>query len=326
MHVHNVPKRLARAFVAPRFAAGVVVTLALLSAACGRDSASRITAPSLSASMDRSPTATASAASGQSLGGAAIFAVLGGTSVTCTGSSVTGNVGVSPGVSVTGFPSTSTLCTLLNGTVHVNDGAAQLASANFLTAYDALAGMPCLAANHLSGDLVGMTLASGVYCFSTTAGLTGQLTLTGSGPWIFQIGTGLTTSTGATGPASVVTGNPCNVFWQVGSKATIGTGTAFQGNILAGTAIEFSGTGSSLVGRALAKAEVTMTGTNVTGCVGNNGGGNGNGNGDGNDDGDHGHGDKDHGDKDHGDKGHGDKGHDSDNHKSDGHSDREGGH
>ncbi len=66
-------------------------------------------------------------------------------------------------------------------------------------------------------------------------------------------------------------GQACNVFWQVGSQATIGTNTAFQGNILAGTAITFTGTGSSLVGRALAKAEVTMTGTAITGCKGNKG-------------------------------------------------------
>jgi len=266
MYTHNRPMRPVRASAPSRFAAAVLVTLVLLSAACSeQDPMSRINAPPVLHRSSNGPSGPSGAASGPSLGGASSFAVLGGTGVTCTGSAVTGNVGVSPGVSVTGFPPTSTLCTVA-GTIHVADATAALAYNNFVTAYDALLGMTCEPANNLTGqDLGGMTLASGVYCFNTTAGLTGQLTLTGSGPWVFQIGTGLTTGAGS-GPASVVMagGQACNVFWQVGSQATIGTGTAFQGNILAGTAIVFSGTGTSLVGRALAKAEVTMTGTNVT--------------------------------------------------------------
>ena len=277
MHAHNLPNlstNLARTLAPPRLFAGVLLSLALLTAACSTDTNGPLSPTLLAAKMSNLAASSASAASSApSLGAAASFAVLGGTSVTCTGSSVTGDVGVSPGTSVTGFPPTSTLCTLA-GTVHAGDATAALAHNAFVIAYDALKGMTCDPANNLTGqDLGGKSLAPGVYCFNTTAGLTGQLTLTGSGPWIFQIGTGLTTGSGATGPASVVMagGDPCNVFWQVGSQATIGTNTAFQGNILAGTAIVFSGTGSSLVGRALAKAEVTMTGTNVS--LGNCGGG-----------------------------------------------------
>ena len=197
------------------------------------------------------------------LGSAANFAVLGGTSVTCTNSSVTGDLGVAPGTSVTGFPPTSTLCKHV-GTIHAGDAVATRAHNDFVIAYDALKAMPCAPANHLTGQgLGGKTLAPGVYCFDTTAGLTGNLTLDGpsNGVWVFQIGTGLTTGIGSV----VMTGGgqEGNVYWLVGTAATIGTGTAFQGNILAGTAITFTGVGSRLVGRALAKAQVTMTGANI---------------------------------------------------------------
>lgn len=264
MYARNRQSHPVRAPAPPRFATGVLVTLVLLSAACSdQNPMSPVNAPP---AQHRGSNGPSGAAFGPSLGAAASFAVLGGTSVTCTGSAVIGDVGVSPGSSVTGFPPSSTLCTVA-GTIHAGDATAAAAHNSFVTAYDALQAMTCQPANNLTGqDLGGMTLASGVYCFNTTASLTGRLTLTGSGPWVFQIGTGLTTGAGATGPASVVmaSGQACNVFWQVGSQATIGTGTAFQGNILAGTAIVFSGTGTSLVGRALAKAEVTMTGTSIT--------------------------------------------------------------
>ena len=197
------------------------------------------------------------------LGTAANFTVLGGAGVTCTSSTVTGRVGSL--VSVTQTPT----CAIV-GTILAADAVTAQASADFLVAYTALAAMTCAPANNLTGQqLGGMTLAPDVYCFNTTADLTtGQLTLNGpsNGIWIFQIGTGITTGT-----ASVVMaggGQPSNVFWQVGTAATIGTGTAFQGNILAGSAITFTGEPSSLVGRALAQTAVTMTGTTVTGFGG----------------------------------------------------------
>ena len=104
-----------------------------------------------------------------------------------------------------------------------------------LTAYNDLAGQAC--DTNLTGqDLGGKTLTPGVYCFNTSAQLTGDLVLDAQGNpaavWIFQMGSTLTTASNA----SVVVingGSSCNVFWQVGSSATLGTGTAFKGNILA---------------------------------------------------------------------------------------------
>jgi hypothetical protein len=122
--------------------------------------------------------------------------------------------------------------------------------------------MACPAANNLSGqDLGGKTLTPGVYCFSSSVGLTGQLVLDARGDanavWVFQIGSTITTATNSS-VVMINGGQPCNVFWAVGSSATIGTGTAFQGNILAVASITLV-SGAGLVGRALARdAAVTM--------------------------------------------------------------------
>jgi hypothetical protein len=172
-----------------------------------------------------------------SLGSAASFAVLGSSTVTCTGAStITGDVGVSPGSAVTGFPAP---CTVVGGTIHAADAVALQAHHDAALAYSALVGDKCPSANNLTGQDLGVigTLPSGVYCFSSSAELTGTLNLTGSGPWIFQIGSTLTT---ASNSSVLVNGNGfssglCSpgVFWQVGSSATLGTGTQFQGVILA---------------------------------------------------------------------------------------------
>jgi hypothetical protein len=189
-------------------------------------------------------------AAAPSLGSASAFAVLGASTVTCTNlSAVTGDLGVSPGTAITGFDPGCTI----TGTIHAGDAAAAQAHADIATAYGALAAVAC--EHDLTGqDLGGQTLAPGVYCFNTTAGLTGALTLDGGGngnaTWIFQIGTAATTGSSS----SVVMaggGKPGNVYWQVGSSATIALGTAFQGNILASASITLV-SGSSLVGRALA--------------------------------------------------------------------------
>ena len=152
------------------------------------------------------------------------------------------------------------------GTVHALDAVATTAFNDFVLAYDAFKAMTCVAANNLTGQqLGGKALAPGVYCFDTTAALTtGTLTLDGpsNGIWVFQVGTGITTGTGSV--AMINGGQPRNVFWQVGTAATIGTGTAFLGNILAGSAITFTGANTSLVGRALAKTAVTMTGALIS--------------------------------------------------------------
>lgn len=202
----------------------------------------------------------ASAAPGPpSLGRARNFVVLGGSTVTNTGATrLTGDVGVSsPGLSVTGFPP----ATIARGAQHVGDPAANQAQRDAQTAYGALAGRVCN--TPLTGqDLGGKTLAPGVYCFTSSAQLTGQLVLGARGHsdgiWVFQVASTLTTA-----PHSSVVmregGRAGNVYWQVGSAATLGTGTAFAGNLLAYSSITMN-TGASLSGRALARAAVTMDG------------------------------------------------------------------
>jgi hypothetical protein len=168
-----------------------------------------------------------------SLGSAASFAVLGSSTVTCTGaSSLTGDVGVSPGSAVTGFPAP---CTDVGGAIDAADAVALQAHRDAALAYAALAADTCN--TNLTGqDLGGLTLAPGVYCFNSSAELTGTLNLTGAGPWIFQIASTLTT---ASNSAVLVNGNASSqgcspgVFWAVGSSATLGTGTQFQGVVLA---------------------------------------------------------------------------------------------
>ena len=196
------------------------------------------------------------------------FAVLAGSTVTSTGATaVTGDLGVSPGTAITGFgPGT------VSGSIHAGDPAAAQAQSDLTNAYNVLAGLACN--SQLTGqDLGGKTLAPGVYCFSSSAQLTGTLTLdgrgSGNGVFIFQISSTLTTGTNA---AVVMTGGgkPCNVFWQVGSSATLGTGTAFVGNILAYSSISLT-RGARLSGRALARSGAVTMDANVisnAGCPG----------------------------------------------------------
>jgi hypothetical protein len=180
------------------------------------------------------------------------FAVIAGTTVTVTGANTTivGDVGVSPGAAITGMP----VGQPTGGSIHAGDGVAAGAQSNLTSLYNNLAGRTC--GTDLTGeDLGDMTLTPGVYCFDTSAGLTGTLTLNGQGNpaavFVIRIGSTLTTATNAvvnlTGEAQAA-----NVFWQVGSSATLGTGTAFQGNIVALTSITINA-GSSLVGRALVR-------------------------------------------------------------------------
>jgi len=207
------------------------------------------------------------AASAQSpLGSAQSFAVLGATTVTNTGPTVvTGDLGVSPGTAVTGLPPG----VVLGGAVHAADLVAAQAQAGMANAR--LRAMACPPINNLTGQVLGtdvLTLPPGVYCFNTSAQLTGTLSLTGAGPWVFQIGSTLTT---ASDSAIVVVdaGQNCsgsNVFWQVGSSATLGTGTRFAGNILALASITAT-TGVSASGSLIAlTGAATMDTNNVSIC------------------------------------------------------------
>jgi hypothetical protein len=194
------------------------------------------------------------------------FAVLAGSAVTCTGpGTITGQLGLSPGTSVTGFPP------CVSGVQHIADATALLAQNDLTTAFTTLGTLPC--GLDLTGtDLGGLTLTPGVYCFSTSAQLTGTLTLSGSSSavWVFKIGSTLTTASGSS-VVFIGGGNPCAVQWRVGSSATLGTTTNFAGNILAQASITLN-TGASVTGRALARTgAVTLDGnnvTNLTACVG----------------------------------------------------------
>ncbi|MEO5873965.1 MAG: ice-binding family protein [Streptosporangiaceae bacterium] len=216
---------------------------------------------------------TAQAATTPPLGAAANFAVLGGSTVTSTGpTAVTGDLGVSPGTAIVGFPPGT-----VTGTLHAGDPAADQAQADIGTAITAAAGQPC--GTNLSGqNLGGLTLAPGVYCFNSSAQLTGTLTLDAQGDpqaaWVIQVASSLTTASNA---AVVLTGGtaPCNngnITWLVGNSATVGSGTDFVGNILADTSITFNA-GANGTGALYAHTgAVTMDSNHVSTCGGTGGG------------------------------------------------------
>ncbi|MCU1267868.1 MAG: Antifreeze protein [Acidobacteria bacterium] len=191
------------------------------------------------------------------LGNAQSFAVLGGTAVTATGSAViSGNVGVSPGSAVTGFPP----AVVQNGQIYSGVGSlAGPAQTSARNAYNNLKGQACPSSNNLTGKILGetpgfLTLSPGVYCFDTSAQLNATLTLNDGGDpnaiFVFQIGTTLTTASSSQVLMSSG-GRGNNVYWQVGTSATIGTSTVFRGHIIADTSITLT-TSASTTGRIFA--------------------------------------------------------------------------
>lgn len=197
------------------------------------------------------------------------FAVLAGSTVTNTGPSVvTGDLGLSPGTSITGFfgtvendgPGT------VSGSIHQTDAGAASGQIALAGAYTAASGETC--SHDLTGqDLGGMTLTPGIYCFSSSAELTGTLTLNALGDpnavFVFQIGSAFTTASSASVVFAGSIGSSCNVFWQVGTSATLGSTTTFVGNILALSAIS-TGDASTVNGRLLARNDaVTLINTAV---------------------------------------------------------------
>ena len=196
------------------------------------------------------------------LGAADDFGVLGASTVTNTGlTEVTGDVGVSPGTAVTGFPPG-----IVNGTIYSAGAVAAQAQSDLTAAYNDAEGRACQV--DLTGqDLGGMTLTDGVYCFSSSVGLTGTLTLDAQGDpnavFIFQIGSTLTTASASS--VNLINGaQSCMVVWQVGSSATLGTTTAFSGNVLALTS-NTATTGVTVDGRLLAQnGAVTLDSNTVT--------------------------------------------------------------
>ncbi|MBR9974643.1 MAG: DUF3494 domain-containing protein [Bacteroidetes bacterium] len=201
------------------------------------------------------------------LGCTETFAVLAGSTVTSTGATIVdGNIGLSPGTGIVGFPP----ATVINGSIHINDALANSGQGCLTTAYNDAAGRTPIPTgpflNPGSGNIGGLTLVAGLYKFTSSAAITGSnLTLNGSASdvWIFQIASDLNVGTGV---QVVLAGGAQakNIFWQVGTSATIGTTAIMKGTILADQSISLN-TGAVLDGRALARiGAVTLAENTIT--------------------------------------------------------------
>lgn len=213
--------------------------------------------------------AVSTGAKGQTifLGAAQGFTIVSAAGVTSSGPTVImGNIALSPGTSITGFAAGEGAVT---GIVHINDELAMQARTDAFTAFNTLANLtPSIDKSGM--DLGGMTLTPGIYYFSTSAGLTGKLTLDTLGDpnalFVFQIGSTLTTTESSSVVVTGVgAGSDPNVYWQVGTSATLGTNTTFDGNILALNSVSL-GTGADVVnGRTIAlNGAITLLSNNIS--------------------------------------------------------------
>lgn len=194
------------------------------------------------------------------LGSTSGFVILAGSTVTNTGATaVTGDLGVSPGTAVTGFPPGT-----VSGTIHAGDAAAATAQTDLTTAYNDAAGRSTGAVS-VSGDLTGLTLAPGLYKSTSSLAVSGTLTFNALGNsdaiFIIQMASTLTTGSGS---QIVLAGGAkaSNIIWQVGSSATLGTNSVFKGTIMADQSITLN-TGARLDGRALARVGAVTLDTNA---------------------------------------------------------------
>jgi hypothetical protein len=200
------------------------------------------------------PTA-AFAATQPRLGTALNFAAIAGSTITNTGPTViNGNVALSPGSAITGFPPG------ISAVRNIADANAVKAKTDLVTAFTDAASAP--STSNLTGkNLGGLNLTAGVYSFSSSAQLTGKLTLSGTGVFIFRIGSALTTATAS----AVLLRNgaqACAVYWEVGSSATLGSATQFQGNLMALTSITMVTGANIITGRAMARNGALTLDTN----------------------------------------------------------------
>jgi hypothetical protein len=198
-----------------------------------------------------------------SMAGASDLAVLSGSAITNTGATnITGDMGLSPGTSVGGFPPG-----ILTGTLRINDGIATQAKLDLTAAYNDAAGRTSTDIVTLSGNIGGLTLTPGLYKSTSSLAISsGDLTFNAMGNpnavFIIQIASTLTTTSGRkvilSGGASAA-----NIFWQVGTSATFGTTSVFKGTIMAMQSITFN-TGAKLTGKALARnGGITMAGNTI---------------------------------------------------------------
>jgi hypothetical protein len=193
------------------------------------------------------------------------FEILAGSTVTNSGPTViNGNLGVSPGTAITGFTGIAPGGPgIVNGTIHSADGVALQAQNELTAAYNTAT--VAASTGVKNGDIGGQTIPPGVYTASTSLGITGTVTLDAQGnpnaQFIFQIGSTLTTATSSI--VFLINGaQASNVFWQVGSSATLGTTSAFAGNILAQSSISL-GTSTLIQGRALARTGAVTLLSNI---------------------------------------------------------------
>ena len=230
----RLPASRARSFVLPTAVASAAILLAL--------------APGAQAAVMPVP-----------LGTAQSFVVLAGAGITNTGpTTLNGDLGTFPTTSITGAGGLT-----VTGTNHGGDAVTQGAKGALVTAYDNAAGQGPTTA--VAADLAGLTLAPGVYNSASSIGLSGVLTLDGGGDpnavFVFQAGSTLTTASAS--QVNLVNGaQSCNVYWQVGSSATLGTGSSFRGSILALTDITVT-TGTAIEGRVLARNGAVTLDTNT---------------------------------------------------------------
>jgi hypothetical protein len=197
------------------------------------------------------------------LAGASNFAILSGSAITNTGATtINGDIGLSPGTSIGGFPPG-----ILNGTQHINDAAANQAKLDLTAAYNDAAGRTCTDIVMLSGNIGGLTLTPGMYKSTSSLAISsGDLTFDALGNansvFIIQIASSLTTTSGR---KVILSGGALasNIYWQVGSSATFGTTSVFKGTILVMQSITFN-TGATLDGKALTRiGGITMAGNTI---------------------------------------------------------------
>ena len=203
------------------------------------------------------PTSVFAATTAPQLGTAQNFTVLAGSTITSTGATVVnGELGLSPGTALTGFPPG-----VVTGTKHLTDGAALQGKTDLITAYNDAANAPTTV--NLTGEnLGGKNLNPGVYRFSSSAQLTGSLTLSGRGIFIFKIVSSLTTASHSV--VRLTNGaQACQVFWQVGSSATLGSTTRFQGTLMARASITLTTGADVPAGRLMARSGAVTLQDNV---------------------------------------------------------------
>lgn len=197
------------------------------------------------------------------LAGASSFAILAGSAVSNTGATtITGDLGLSPGTSIGGFPPG-----ILTGTEHINDAIANQAKIDLTAAYNNAAGRVSTDIVTLSGNIGGLTLTPGLYKSTSSLAISsGDLTFDAKGNanavFIIQIASTLTTTSGR---KVILSGGALasNIFWQVGSSATFGTTSVMKGTVLAMQSITFN-TGASLDGRGLTRTGgITMAGNTL---------------------------------------------------------------